>query len=88
VVRYEWKMLYKPRTARALCQKWVQDGFFIATDTSRKGRKYRLGSKYESLLQGSWVQKYHENRVAGGMANTPVLTPSLFWHQVSTETTY
>lgn len=32
----------KPRTARLLCQKWVESGFLIIADPSKKNRKYRL----------------------------------------------
>lgn len=42
----------KPRTATAVCQKWVMQGFIIITDTSRKARKYRLAGKYRHLIGG------------------------------------
>jgi Fic family protein len=43
---------FQPRTARALCQKWVEDQFLIAVDQSRKGRKYQLAPEYEDLVVG------------------------------------
>lgn len=39
-----------PRNAQYLCQKWVDEGFFIMSATSRKKRSYRLPDDYESLL--------------------------------------
>jgi Fic family protein len=33
----------QPRTARVICQKWVDDGFLVVTDASKKARKYELG---------------------------------------------
>jgi len=40
----------KPRTARALCQAWVDDDFIVIMDPSRKGRKYQLAQKFKSLI--------------------------------------
>jgi len=42
----------QPRTARDLCQKWVDGGFLKVTDPARKSRKYCLAKQYESLMQG------------------------------------
>ena len=39
-----------PRTVSALCRKWVQDGFLVVHDPSRKNRAYRLSPTYEALL--------------------------------------
>lgn len=36
---------FQPRTASALCQLWVKNGFLIVVDPSKKGRKYRLAKK-------------------------------------------
>ena len=35
----------KPRTARALCQRWVEQNFLIIIDHSKKNRKYILNQK-------------------------------------------
>jgi Fic family protein len=40
----------RPRTATAICQKWVKEGFIVITDTSRKARKYSLTKKYRHLI--------------------------------------
>jgi Fic family protein len=40
----------QPRTARALCQKWVEEGFLIIADQAKKSRKYRLAPAYEDVL--------------------------------------
>jgi len=39
----------QPRTARVLCQKWLQAGFIVVADPAKKSRKYRLAEKYEGL---------------------------------------
>jgi Fic family protein len=44
---------YQPRTAALLCQRWVASGFLAITDSARKSRKYRLGSAYAALADGS-----------------------------------
>lgn len=41
----------QPRTARVICQKWVDSGFLLVADPAKKSRKYRLGLKYEVLLK-------------------------------------
>jgi len=41
---------FKPRTAAALCQKWVKDGFIDIADPSFKARKYRIAAHFEPLL--------------------------------------
>ncbi len=41
----------KPRTARLLCQKWVELGFMAIVDSSKKSRKYKLNEDYEDLIQ-------------------------------------
>ena len=41
---------FKPRTGSKLCKDWVESGFLIVVDFSRKARRYRLSSKYEILL--------------------------------------
>jgi len=39
-----------PRSARSLCQEWVQEGFLIIIDPSNKARKYGLAPAYERLM--------------------------------------
>lgn len=34
----------KPRTARNICSSWVESGFLMVTDSSKKARKYKLSS--------------------------------------------
>ena len=41
---------FKPRTNAKLCKDWINDGFLDITDSSNKGRKYKLSKKYEDLL--------------------------------------
>lgn len=41
---------FKPRTCSALCRKWVEAGFLVVVDPSRKARKYALGQEYRILL--------------------------------------
>lgn len=36
----------RPRTARDLCQKWVEAGFLVVTDPAKKSRKYHLAKPY------------------------------------------
>lgn len=38
------------RQARYICQSWVSDGFLEISNPSPKMRKYRLSTKYESLV--------------------------------------
>ena len=40
----------KPRTASAWCHKWLEDGFLVTTNPSRKARHYALAEVYESLM--------------------------------------
>ncbi len=37
----------KPRTARDLAQKWVESGFLVIADPSKKARKYALAKEFE-----------------------------------------
>ena len=37
---------FQPRSASALCQRWVEEGFLEIVDPSKKSRKYRLGRKF------------------------------------------
>jgi Fic family protein len=37
-----------PRSARSIAQKWVQEGFLVIANTSKRGRTYRLGSATDS----------------------------------------
>lgn len=47
---------YQPRSAAWLCQRWVEDGFLIVTDASRKSRKYCLANQYEVAISGDGLQ--------------------------------
>ena len=42
---------FQPRTARDLCQKWVESGFLSIFDSSKKNRKYVLNSNLKTLLK-------------------------------------
>lgn len=39
------------RTARVLCQKWVQTGFLTVSDPAKKSRKYSLSKSLDPLLK-------------------------------------
>lgn len=39
-----------PITARKLCQKWTQEGFFVIINYAKKNRKYTLSPKFRKLL--------------------------------------
>ncbi len=41
---------FKPRTGSKLCQDWVKEGFIEIVNPSRKRREYRLGKKYQVLI--------------------------------------
>lgn len=41
------------RTVLTLCQSWVESGFLVVHDPSRKARAYRLGEFYEALVTAS-----------------------------------
>jgi len=41
---------FKQRTARQLCKKWVDSGFVVIVDPSKKGRKYALAPQFIALL--------------------------------------
>lgn len=40
------------RAAAVLAQRWVQDGFLVMSNESKKTRRYRLSSNYEALIAG------------------------------------
>jgi Fic family protein len=40
----------RPRTARDLCQKWVDEKFLVVTDPAKKSRKYALSKNYMQLV--------------------------------------
>jgi predicted HTH transcriptional regulator len=42
---------FKSRTSAALCANWVECGFLTVVDSSNKGRKYRLSTEYQKLIQ-------------------------------------
>jgi Fic family protein len=39
------------RTARVLCQKWVENGFLTVADPAKKSRRYRLSNEFRQLLK-------------------------------------
>ena len=41
---------FQPRTATALCQRWVAEGFFVVANSSRKERRYRVADQYERMF--------------------------------------
>ncbi|MDX8431595.1 MAG: Fic family protein [Candidatus Algichlamydia australiensis] len=41
---------FSPRTARQLCQKWVETGFFEIANPSNKNRTYSLSKKYQNIF--------------------------------------
>jgi Fic family protein len=41
----------KPRTAREICQKWTEVGFFVVADPAKKSRHYSIGKEYASLTE-------------------------------------
>ena len=41
---------FKPRTSAALCANWVKSGFLTIVDSSNKGRKYKLSTRYKKLI--------------------------------------
>jgi hypothetical protein len=43
------------KTARALCRQWVQEGFMIVKDPSKKNRTYGLNEPYETLAAKKMV---------------------------------
>ncbi|MBX9831155.1 Fic family protein [Candidatus Babeliales bacterium] len=43
---------FKPRTVSALCRTWVEKGFLVISDPSRKGRKYQLAPAFSMLVYG------------------------------------
>lgn len=46
-VQVEKKLGLTGRTARHLCQRWVEEGFLVVVDPSKKARKYGLGASYQ-----------------------------------------
>jgi Fic family protein len=40
------------RAASALCLKWVEQGFLVVADPSKKARRYRLAPNHEHLVTG------------------------------------
>lgn len=41
---------YSPRTASLLCQRWVESGFLLITNSANKTRRYRLSEQYEAMV--------------------------------------
>lgn len=41
---------FKERTSSHLCKTWVEKGFLEVTNSSKRGRKYRLSTKYKQIL--------------------------------------
>jgi Fic family protein len=44
---------FAPRTAAALCQRWIANGFLTLANPSKKARSYRLHSHYHPLLRSA-----------------------------------
>lgn len=44
---------FKSRTSSELCRRWVDDGFIVVVDPSRKARTYQLASQFNLLLDES-----------------------------------
>jgi Fic family protein len=42
---------FKPRTARQLCKKLVEEGFLVPVTLAKKSRKYALSERYIDLVQ-------------------------------------
>jgi Fic family protein len=42
---------FKPRTASALCKRWVESGFLEIVDFSNKARKYQLDQHFFALIK-------------------------------------
>lgn len=38
------------RQGRDLCAKWIEEGFFVIKNPSKKARSYRLARRYEEGL--------------------------------------
>ena len=41
---------FKPRTSSEICHRWVNEGFLVIVDESKKGRTYKLAKKFSELL--------------------------------------
>jgi Fic family protein len=41
---------YSPRTASALCRRWVEKGFLVVANPAKKSRRYRLNDDLEVLM--------------------------------------
>ena len=41
---------FQQRSAAALCQRWVAEGFLVITDPSKKARRYRLNDELEERI--------------------------------------
>jgi len=52
------------RMASAACLKWVDTGFLIVADPSKKGRRYQLAPKYESLITENIVGPFDSSEDA------------------------
>ena len=44
---------FAPRTRAALCKQWVESGFMIIVNASKKARTYQLSKKYRILLKST-----------------------------------
>lgn len=42
---------FQQRSAAALCQRWVNEGFLVVTEPSKKGRRYRLNDELERYIE-------------------------------------
>lgn len=43
----------KPRAIAVLAQGWVEDGFLVMSNASKKTRRYQLAPQYEAVIEGS-----------------------------------
>lgn len=41
-----------PRAAADLCVRWVEDGFMVVANPSKRARSYQLAERYEALVAG------------------------------------
>jgi len=44
------QLAFSPRTVRPLCTKWIEDGFLVVHDPSRRNRLYALAPKWEAAV--------------------------------------
>ncbi len=62
---------FKPRTSAALCARWTKDGFLTMTNSSNKGRKYKLAAKYQTLINQKQPRQMDKVQPNKPRANKP-----------------